>query len=95
MSHAVLLPFLFISCVLLHTRLQVSRVVLLTEDINYLYAKDGTLRRKTIAVQLGHSPFNYGPVVNLLRNHIVITCELAIAVTSFRSPRWSPVWCIC
>jgi hypothetical protein len=55
MSHAVLLPFLFISCVLLHTRLQVSRVVLLTEDINYLYAKDGTLRRKTIAVQLGHS----------------------------------------
>jgi hypothetical protein len=34
---------------------QVSRVILLVEDVGYLYKKDKTLRKHTISLQLGHS----------------------------------------
>jgi hypothetical protein len=39
---------------------QVSRVVLMSEDINYMYAKDRQLRKITIAMQLGHSATTTG-----------------------------------
>jgi hypothetical protein len=41
---------------------QVSRVILLMEDINYLFAKDKTLRDRKIALQLGHSATTVGLV---------------------------------
>ena len=39
---------------------QVSRVVLLTEDIGYLYAKDKTLYKCVVAMQLGNVPITTG-----------------------------------